>query len=82
LRSGFSSFRQNNARGGRGFRFGLGLRTGGLGGLRGVGVEEAGVAAPAPVVVGVGVAVAFGVLTALEVTGGVADDLFASLVIF
>lgn len=50
--------------------------------MRGVGVEEAGVAAPAPVVVGVGVAVAFGVLTALEVTGGVADDLFASLVIF
>ena len=69
--------RQNNARGGLGFKFGLGLRTGGLGGLRGAGAAVA-VAAPAPAA---GVE-ASGVLTALDVD--VADALFdgASLVIF
>ena len=34
FRTGFSSFKQNSARGGRGFRLGFGLRIGGLGGLR------------------------------------------------
>jgi len=57
LRTGLSSFKQNSARGGRGFTCGFGLRTGGLGGLRTGGVS----AAPAPAV-GVAPAGAAGVV--------------------
>lgn len=76
LRTGLSSFKQNSARGGRGFTWGFGLRTGGLGGLRTGGVS----AAPAPAV-GVapagaaGVAGVAGVALALLVgAGGVLFD--------
>jgi len=73
LRTGLSSFKQNSARGGRGFTWGFGLRTGGLGGLRTGGVS----AAPAPAV-GVAPAGAAGVagvaLALLVGAGGVLFD--------
>ena len=69
LRTGLSSFKQNSARGGRGFNCGFGLRTGGLGGLRAGAVS----AAPAPAV-GVSPAGAAGVALDVGADGVLFDD--------